>query len=171
MSAPDEAPPPLGNPAVFERIATVLNGVQHVIVEHECALSTAHASSLRGLQTHQAAKCMVLKLGKIFGVCVLAADRSMDNRAVRHLTGASKLRFARRDELWDLTGLVPGCVPPFGPPVLPWPLWIDRQLADRVHSADRRLAFTPGVLNRSVVMDVGDWLDIVDGTVGEFSKA
>ena len=41
------------------------------------------------------------------------------------------MRFADAAELLELTGLVPGSVPPFGPPVLPLELWADPALCEQ----------------------------------------
>jgi len=51
------------------------------------------------------------------------------------------LRFASREELLELTGLVPGSVPPFGRPILPFPLYVDTGIA-----ANDRIAFNAGSL-------------------------
>lgn len=170
----DALPPPdaLGSPAVFAAICAVLDsaGCPYTVLRHAPVQSTPHAAELRGLTTAHAAKCLVLKVGKKMGVFTFPAHRRMDNRAFRAAAGVGKLRFARPEELWERTGLVRGCVPPFGAPVLPMPLWIDAALAARVDHADRRLAFTPGLLDRSILMDVGDWLAAVEGTVVEVSQ-
>ncbi len=169
-SAPPD--PARGSPAVFAAICRSFddNNVEYTVLEHEAVQSTPHAAALRGLTTAHAAKCLVMKLGRAFAVVTFPAHRRLDNRALRQAAGVGKLRFARREELWDSTGLVTGCVPPFGPPVLPFPLWVDQALVDRCAGPDRRLAFTPGLLDRSILVDVGDWLATARGTVAAVSQ-
>jgi hypothetical protein len=48
---------------------------------------------------------------------VLPANCKADSAAIRNELGVRKTRFANREELWELTGLVPGSVPPFGRPI------------------------------------------------------
>ena len=63
-----------------------------------------------------------------------------------------RLRFATVGELKELTGLVPGAVPPFGEPILPFPLYVDQSSL-----AHDRIAFNAGSLTNSVIMSVDDY--------------
>ena len=74
------------------------------------------------------------------------------------------LRFATADELMDLTGLVPGSVPPFGEPVLPFPLFVDESI-----EANDRIAFNAGSLTDSVVLSTVDSLRVAGGEIFRFS--
>jgi prolyl-tRNA editing enzyme YbaK/EbsC (Cys-tRNA(Pro) deacylase) len=62
------------------------------------------------------------------------------------------LRFATPEELRALTGLVPGCVPPFGRPILDLPLYVDESVL-----ANDRIAFNAGLLTESFIMATADW--------------
>ena len=68
---------------------------------------------------------------------------------------ARKLRFATTDELFELTGLVPGSVPPFGAPVLSLALHVDSSIMTQT-----RIAFNAGSLTNSIIMNRDDWYDI-----------
>jgi prolyl-tRNA editing enzyme YbaK/EbsC (Cys-tRNA(Pro) deacylase) len=48
-----------------------------------------------------------------FVMFVVPADRKFDSHAVRRAKVLKKLRFATREEVWALTGLTPGSIPPF----------------------------------------------------------
>ena len=65
----------------------------------------------------------------------------------------SKLRFASREELAELTGLVPGCVPPFGRPILPFLLYVDAAIRE-----NDRIAFNAGSLTDSMILPMDDYL-------------
>jgi len=52
-----------------------------------------------------------------------------------------KIRFASTEELLQLTGLVPGSIPPFGYPLLPFELFVDASIL-----ANEKIAFNAGSL-------------------------
>ena len=66
----------------------------------------------------------------------------------------SRLRFATPEELAALTGLTPGCVPPFGRPIFELDLYVDAALA-----AQDEIAFTAGDHGCSIIMPTAAWLD------------
>lgn len=121
-------------------------------VRHAPARTSEAAARLRGEPLAIGAKSMVLRVDRRFGLFVLSAARRLDSRAVRTRFGASRLRFATSDELRELTGLEPGAVPPFGRPVLPLDLWLDRSV-----EANDRVAFTAGDPGVSMVLDRADY--------------
>ena len=83
---------------------------------------------------------------------VISAARRLDSAKLKRALGVKKTRFATADELHDLTGLVPGAVPPFGEPVLPLPLYVDASVL-----ANQRIAFNAGSLTDSIIMSVDDY--------------
>ena len=67
----------------------------------------------------------------------------------------------------ELTGLVPGCIPPFGRPILPLDLYVDTSIL-----ANDRIAFNAGSLTDSIVMDRASYIEIARPTeIFQFSKA
>ena len=65
----------------------------------------------------------------------------------------------------DLTGLVPGSVPPFGKPVLDLELYVDNSI---VHN--EKIAFNAGSLTNSIIMSTKDYLDVAHPQIFPFSK-
>jgi prolyl-tRNA editing enzyme YbaK/EbsC (Cys-tRNA(Pro) deacylase) len=96
----------------------------------------------------------------------LCADLQLDSAAVRTFLNVKKTRFATADELMRLTGLVPGSVPPFGEPILPFELYADQQIGVR-HD---RVAFNAGSLTTSIIMPAADWKRIAKPQVFAFAK-
>ena len=76
-----------------------------------------------------------------------------------------KTRFASAYGLKDLTGLVPGSVPPFGRPILPFDLYVDESI-----TRNERIAFNAGSLTDSIFLSVPDYLQIAKPTVFQFSN-
>ncbi len=96
---------------------------------------------------------------------VLSAARQLDSNAIKQRFGAKKTRFATADELRELTGLVPGSVPPFGQPVLPFELYVDESILE-----NEKIAFNAGSLTDSIIMLVQDYERIAKPVVFRFSK-
>ncbi len=109
-------------------------------------------------------KAILLKVDQAFHVLVLPADRKLDSAAVKQFFKAKKLRFAGVDELQQQTGFVPGTVPPFGRPILPFPLYVDEALTE-----NDRIAFNAGSLTDSVILEMNDYLRLAEPTIFSFS--
>ena len=84
---------------------------------------------------------------------------------MRRRFGENRARFATREELLELTGLVPGCVPPFGPPILTPPHCLDEAFLE-----NDRIAFNAGSLTCSIVMPLEPYLELARPEVFSFSK-
>jgi prolyl-tRNA editing enzyme YbaK/EbsC (Cys-tRNA(Pro) deacylase) len=86
---------------------------------------------------------------------VLPADHKLDSGLIRREFNLKKMRFATPEELLELTGLVPGCVPPFGPPILPFELCLDSAITQ-----NERIAFNAGSLTDSIILSMTDYLSV-----------
>jgi len=86
---------------------------------------------------------------------VVSAARRTDAKAIRAFLGARRLRFATPDELLNVTGLTPGCVPPFGRPIFDVPLYVDESIVQ-----NRQIAFSAGDHEVSIIMDTRDYLTV-----------
>jgi prolyl-tRNA editing enzyme YbaK/EbsC (Cys-tRNA(Pro) deacylase) len=100
-------------------------------------------------------KALLVKTGEVFRLLVMSAALRLDSAAVRRHFGVRRSRFASADELLEQTGLVPGSVPPFGKPILPFELYVDESIP-----ANDRIAFNAGSLTDSIIMAVDDYIKI-----------
>src|SRR3954466_3123330 len=82
-------------------------------VHHEPTRTSEESARARGEELRVGGKALLIKVDADFRLFVLSADRQLDSAAIRDRFGARKTRFASPEELLQLTGLVPGCVPPF----------------------------------------------------------
>lgn len=139
---------------VLDRIREFLKaaGVPFVEKEHGPTFTSEESARARGEPLSVGAKALVIKTDEVYRLFVLPADRKVDSRAIKLALGVNKLRFADAAELAHLTGLVPGCVPPFGEPVLPLELMADPALEN-----NNRIAFNAGSLTRSIIMSSADY--------------
>jgi prolyl-tRNA editing enzyme YbaK/EbsC (Cys-tRNA(Pro) deacylase) len=90
----------------------------------------------------------------------------LDTKRVKQELKVRSVRFATKEELFELTGLVPGSVPPFGPPVLPFELYGDTTIG----TVEDKAAFNAGSLTRSIVMKASDWKAVAKPTQFSFAK-
>ena len=127
-------------------------GVSFREVHHEPTRTSEESARARGEELRVGGKALLIKVDDVYRLFVLSADRKLDSAAVKRHFGARKTRFATPEELADLTGLVPGAVPPFGQPVLPFPLYVDPSVF-----SNERIAFNAGSLTDSIVMPVSDY--------------
>jgi Ala-tRNA(Pro) deacylase len=103
-------------PAIFDRINDWLEqaGVPFTVLRHEPVYTSEQAAAVRGTALSSGAKALVVKIGELFVLLVLPADRKLDSRKARAALGGKVLRFATREEVEGITGLQPGSIPPFG---------------------------------------------------------
>ena len=139
-------------------------GITYRRISHEPTRTSEDSARARGETLETGGKALLLKAGEDFSVFVLSAALKLDSQAVKKRLGVKSLRFATADELMDLTGLVPGSVPPFGEPVLPFPLFVDESI-----EANDRIAFNAGSLTDSVVLSTVDYLRVAGGEIFRFS--
>ena len=152
---------------VFENIKLLLNEHQtQFTLSHHGPTLTSEASALaRGESIHIGAKALLLKVDNDFKLFVMSAPLKIDSKAVKSIFNARKIRFATAEELFDLTGLGPGSVPPFGEPILPFQLYIDESI---LSLSD--IAFNAGSLTDSIKMKTEGYLKIAGGVVIRFTQ-
>ena len=141
--------------AVLDRLVLHLTeaGVCFRQLHHEPTPTSADAARVRGEPIGSGAKALLLKADDQFRLFVLPGDRRLDSASVKKQLGVGRLRFASREELLVLTGLVPGSVPPFGKPVLPYEMVADVSIG-QVYPT---VAFNAGSLTDSIIMSAADW--------------
>jgi prolyl-tRNA editing enzyme YbaK/EbsC (Cys-tRNA(Pro) deacylase) len=151
---------------VYERIKNYLkkNAIQFKEIHHEPTRTSAESAKARGEDISIGGKSILLKIGDSFHLFVLSASRKLDSLKVKRYFKVKRLRFATQEELFELTGLVPGSVPPFGKPIMGHKLYVDESIVE-----NDRIAFNAGTLTDSIVMDVEDYMKIATPIVFDFS--
>ena len=150
---------------VLDQIRRLLreSGISFRELHHEPTRTSEDSARVRGEDLRIGGKALLMKVGKQFRVFVLSASLRVDSQAIRGHFGTRKTRFARPDELQELTGLVPGSVPPFGRPILPFDLFVDTSI-----TANGRIAFNAGSLTDSIFLRVEDYLKVASPEVFSF---
>ena len=120
-SAPSE---PAESDATHKRLLALLRGAGATfsLQSHMPTKTSAESAAVRGVPLSSGAKAMLLKVGggvvlahgTPFVLAVMSAARAMDLGAVRTLLGVKKIALAGLEDVYSLTGVVVGAVPPFG---------------------------------------------------------
>jgi Ala-tRNA(Pro) deacylase len=157
------------NNEVLNRIRSRLAeaGVNYREIEHAPTRTSEESAQERGEPLSVGAKALLLRVGETFQLFVLPAHCRLDSAALKRQFGVKALRFATTEELLELTGLVPGSVPPFGPPILPFELFAD----ETVGAEHGRVAFNAGSLTHSIVMAAEDWWNVAEPKRLRFASA
>lgn len=158
----------LGGEATLSRIHECLENAHLTVreVEHAPTETSEASAEVRGEPLYVGAKALLLKTDDVFRLFVLPADEKLDSAAVKSELELKKLRFATREELFELTGLVPGSVPPFGEPILPFELFADCSIGSR----EDKVAFNAGSLTHSIIMTATSWKQIAKPRCFRFGK-
>ena len=151
---------------LLDRIRAWLSaeGVAFREVHHEPTRTSEDSARARGEELRVGGKALLIKVDDTFRLFVLSADKKLDSAAIKHRFAAKKTRFATPEELANLTGLVPGSVPPFGAPILPFPLCVDPSVFE-----NDRIAFNAGSLTDSIVMPIADYGRLAGAEVFRFA--
>src|SRR3954451_14362703 len=99
--------------------------IEYKEIRHAAASTSEESARVRGESLAVGAKALLLKTDDVFRLFVLPADRQLDTKRIKQELKVKSSRFATSEELFALTGLVPGSVPPFGNPILPFELYGD----------------------------------------------
>ena len=141
-------------------------GLRFREVHHEPTRTSEESAKARGEELRVGGKALLMKGDEVFRLFILPADRKLDSGAIRRELDLKKLRFATPKELLELTGLVPGSVPPLGPPILPFELCVDTAV-----SQNPRIAFNAGSLTDSIILEMSDYMSVAKpGRVFAFSE-
>jgi Ala-tRNA(Pro) deacylase len=140
------------------------SGLAFKALAHEPTFTSEESARARNEPLEIGGKALLLKLDQQLALFVMSASKKLDSQAACRLLGARKSRFVTREELLELTGLVPGSVPPFGEPILPFKLFADESI-----TAQPRIAFNAGLLTYSVVLATSDWLRLANPHVARFT--
>ena len=152
---------------VYQSIVELLDrhGIPYRAVHHEPARTSEESARARGEDIRIGGKALLIKVGSDFQLFVLSAARKLDSDALKQRFAVKKIRFATAEELAHMTGLVPGSVPPFGRPILPFDLSVDNSIV-----ANDKIAFNAGTLTDSLILSTADYMHAAQATLFKFSS-
>lgn len=110
------------------------------------------------------AKAMVLRSEGRFVMAVLQASKKIDFSKMKKILKSKSVSFATHDEVKQVTGCIPGGVPPFGN-LFNIPVYADNGLTEI-----KTMNFNAGLQTVSIQMNVKDWFNVVNPTISDFSQ-
>ena len=140
-------------------------GIEYRELHHPPTRTSEDSARVRGEDLRTGGKALLMKVGGEFKLFVLSAALRVDSQAIRRYFDTRKTRFASTEELQELTGLLPGSVPPLGRPILPFDLYVDESITQNT-----RIAFNAGSMTDSIFVHVEDYLNVAKPTVFRFSR-
>jgi Ala-tRNA(Pro) deacylase len=157
----------LKTPSVLEGLKSFLDsrGIAYRSVHHEPTRTSEESAKARGEDIAIGGKAILMKVDDEFKLFVLSAAKKIDSQKIKARFGVKKLRFATPEELQQITGLVPGSVPPFGRPILPFDLYVDTSI-----TLNEKIAFNAGSLMTSIIMSCRDYLSLAGPEIFDFSS-
>lgn len=152
---------------VFEKVLDFIKmaNIPYKHVHHISTYTSEESAAARGESLDVGAKAMLMKVEDTYALFVLSASKKIDSKKVKSIFKTRSLRFATAEELFELTSLVPGSVPPFGKPLFPFPLYVDQSIEELT-----KVAFNAGSLTDSIILDRKDYLSLCNGTMCSFSN-
>ena len=157
----------MGSDEVLEKIRSLYqeHGISFKELEHPPTRTSEESAAARGESMEIGGKAILMKIGDQFRVLVLPAIMKIKSSSIRKFFGIKQMRFATREELSELTGVVPGCMPPFGNPIFPLELYVDSSFQEQ-----DKIAFNAGKLTVSHILAFDDYQRIAKPTFFEFAK-
>ncbi len=157
--------------ATFSRLTSLLDQQQarYRVVDHPKAGKSEEVAKIRGTQLGQGAKALVCHVKgngiKQHVLAILPADQQADLGALAQSVGGTRASLASPVEVDQLTDCVFGAIPPFSfhPDLL---LVADPLLFERFDE----LAFNAGTLERSLILNTGDYQRIAQPKLVKFIR-
>ncbi len=150
---------------IYEEIITKLDeaGVKYETQHHEPTLTSEIASQVRSVPLEEGAKAIVVRGSKSreHFLFVMPANLRLDSKLVKSILG-EKVSFAKDPE--EVTGCVPGSVPPLGSTV-----GLKTHVDSRL-SKNEMIHFNAGSLTDSVSMRYEDYLKVEEPMVIDCAK-
>lgn len=132
-----------------------MNEVEFEVFHHEPTLTSEDSAKVRGEELKTGGKALLLKIDKGFKLFVLAADKKLNSKKIKKNFKVKSIRFSTKEELYTLTQLVSGSVPPFGKPILDFELFVDNSICK-----NEVICFNAGSLEDSIRMKVRDYIKV-----------
>lgn len=141
---------------VYSAIIELLNAnnITFDEIEHTEVFTSEQAAKIRGMDISMGAKALIFHADKNPVLFVIPADKKLNLSKVKKTLGIKNLAMTPREEVFSLTGLTVGCIPPFGS-LLKMKYYFDINFLYK-----DKIAFNPGLHTKSVIMKARDLINL-----------
>lgn len=140
-------------------------GVEHAVTRHGPVKSVAEAAAVRGVETRDLVKTIVVRRASDDYVLVLVpGDREFSWPKLRALLGTSRLSMPDAATALDVTGYERGTITPFGA-TRTWPVIADASIVGR------RISMGGGAHGVGVALLADDAIAALGATVADITAA
>jgi Ala-tRNA(Pro) deacylase len=152
----------------FEKFTNWLNTfkISFEVIDHPPIDGTASGSSATtGTKPEQGAKALVMMVesNKAIMVVLRGPDR-VDFKTLKRIANTGDLRLARPEEIKKATSLSVGALPPFGN-FFGLTTYVDQRLL-----GVGKIACGAGLLTKTLIIQVSDFIGVVHPNIGDFAK-
>ena len=151
---------------VLDKILKLLDeeNIVYEKVEHEPVYTSEDAAKIRDTGLSMGAKALILFADNTPILVVVPGDKKLDFNLFKKLFGVKNLRMASKEEVYKLTGLEVGSIPPIGK-ALSLPSYYSRDFEKK-----DQVAFNAAMHTISIKMKAPDLLKLENPVIGDFSK-
>ncbi|NMC35683.1 hypothetical protein GYA49_01420, partial [Candidatus Beckwithbacteria bacterium] len=152
--------------SVFEQIKNYLETekVAFEIFEHEPVFTCEQAIAISKTKPEENAKALLLEADDQAIMTVLSADKKLDLKALKQITGKKDVSIGSKELLKKATGLEPGSVPPFGS------LWKLPTYLEEGFSKAETIYFNAGSHTQTIKMSMADFIKVEKPQIASFAK-
>ena len=142
---------------VLDEIKKLLdsNNIKYEIKTHPPLSTSEEAHRIRGTPLDAGAKALILRSKGKFMMIVIAGDKKVDMKVLRHYLKTYSLTMATPEEALQVTGCTIGSIPPFGN-LFNIPVYVDKSLF-----RSETIYFNAGRHDTSIGMNIDDWDKVV----------
>jgi Ala-tRNA(Pro) deacylase len=152
---------------ITQKIISILteNQIQFDEIDHGIAQTCEESARARGADIRIGGKTILFKDKRDFRLFTLSASLEVDSNRVRKILKSQRLRFATNEELQELCSVERGALPPLGKELYPFDHYLDKSII-----SNDKIAFNAGILTKSIIMSVEDYIRLTNPIICEFSK-
>jgi len=151
---------------VLEEILATLkkNKIEYQLFEHEPVFTSSQAAKVRNLPLSLGVKSLIFMADGKPVMIVVPGDRKVAVHPFAKKFGIKDLRMATPEEVENTVGVKIGAVHPLGN------LAGIKVYADQNLGKEGKIAFNPGVHDKTLIMSFKDYLKLTDPIIGSFAK-
>lgn len=151
---------------LYQKIIDLLdkNHIMYTLYEHEPVFTSKQAAEVRQTKNTAGAKALLFIADTKPVLIVLRGTDKVNTKRFKEQRNIKDLRFASKEEVYAITGVEIGAVPPMGT-IINIPTFVDKQLL-----SETEIAFNAGAHTKSIKMKTSDYIAVIKPTVVEIAE-